>query len=177
MLLSYGFVTPSNPDDTLILRLGAPDAVAAELKEQGIDVKQRFALRRDGEVPRELLKTMRAMMGGVQTHEHGAGCGHDHSDDEDDDEDGHEAHEKEMEELQLEMDVLGTLGGMLEDKLEKLRVEVEVADDVREDVRRMCEVYRAGELRVLTLDCTKPERKRRKMLIIRSGRDHRGDAG
>jgi len=175
-LLSYGFVTPSNPDDTLILRLGAPDAVAAELKAQGIDVKQRFALRRDGEVPRELLKTMRAMMGGVQTHEHGAECGHDHSDDEDD-EDGHEAHEKEMEELQLEMDVLGTLGGMLEDKLEKLRVEVEIANDVREDVKRMCEVYRAGELRVVTLESAKPEWKRRKMLIIRSGRDHRCDAG
>lgn len=144
LLLSYGFVLSLNPDDTVILRLGAPEAVAAQLKAEGVDVKQRFAVRKDGEIPQELLKTMRVMMGG-KTHEHGDGCGHDHAEDDDeDDEDGHAAHEKEMEEMELEMDVLGTLGGMLEDKLGKLRVELEAQGDVREDVRQMCEVYRSG---------------------------------
>jgi hypothetical protein len=145
LLLSYGFVLSPNPDDTLILRLGASEDIASRLKSEGIDVKQRFAVRKDGEIPQELLRTMRAMMGG-NVHEHGEGCGHNHADDEDDeDEDGHEAHAKEMEEMELEMDVLGTLGGMLEDKLGKLRVEVQVGEGVRKDVKRMCELYRQGE--------------------------------
>lgn len=142
-LLSYGFVLDDNPDDTLILRLGAPDDLAEKLKASELDVRQRFVLHRDGQVPQDLLKVMRGMMGG---HSHSPGCGHDHGNEgEDEEEDEHAAYEGEMEEMQLEMDVLGTIGGMLEDKLVKLSEEVSAEGNVRDDIRRMCEVYRRGE--------------------------------
>jgi hypothetical protein len=52
---------------------------------------------------------------------------------------------KEEKELQLELDVLGTLGQMLEDKLGKLeRGAMERLIHVRDDVRAVCEVYRQG---------------------------------
>ena len=159
LLLSYGFVIPSNPDDTLILRLGSVGGPSAPAPSSAsststADTSRRFALRRDGEVPVELLRLMRTLMGGEGNgHTHGEGCGHDHdADDDDDDEDDHAAHEKEMEEMQLEMDVLGELGGMLEDKLEKLRAGQDANEagdedaDVREGVRRMVDLYRQGEL-------------------------------
>ena len=159
LLLSYGFVIPSNPDDTLILRLGSVGGPSAPAPSSAsststADTSRRFALRRDGEVPVELLRLMRTLMGGEGNgHTHGEGCGHDHdADDDDDDEDDHAAHEKEMEEMQLEMDVLGELGGMLEDKLEKLRAGQDADEaggedaDVREGVRRMVDLYRQGEL-------------------------------
>lgn len=153
LLLSYGFVIPDNPDDTLILRLGSAAGPSSSAPSSELGASRRFALRRDGEVPVELLRLMRTLMGGP-VHTHGEGCGHDHGhDDDEDDEDGHAAHEKEMEEMQLEMDVLGELGGMLEDKLEKLRAGLEAAEEVgddaaeiRDDVRRMVEIYRQGEL-------------------------------
>ena len=150
LLLSYGFVLDSNPDDTVILKLGAPAAVSDKLRAQGLDISQRFALRVDGQVPQELLRVLRAMMGGPVGHVHGDSCDHGHDDDEDeDDEDEHAAHEKEMEEMQLEIDVLGTLGGMLEDKLDKLNVTLDADSDVRPEVVRMVEVYRKGQMEIL----------------------------
>lgn len=73
-------------------------------------------------------------------------------DDEVDDDDEHALHEKEEREMQLELDVLGMLGGMLEDKLEKLRAGSEIkVVDAREEVRRMCAVYRQGKTRAFRL--------------------------
>ena len=153
LILSYGFVLDPNPDDTLTLKLGSNSTLAAELKEAGLDMEERFVLRKDGIVPQNLLKVMRAMIGGhlsADTHKHDGSCDHDESDEEDE----HLAHEKEMEELQLELDVLGTLGGMLQDKLDKIEVSLEVGPRVRREVKRMIEVYKQGQVEILekTLD-------------------------
>jgi hypothetical protein len=144
LLLSYGFVIENNPDDTVILRL-AGQAGAGTTPEPATHAGGRYVLRRNGEIPQELLVVLRQMMGGSHTHH--AGCGHDHKDEDDEDEDEedeHAAYEKEQAEMELEMDVLGTLGGMLEDKLGKLQVDVQ--EGGRDYVRTMCDIYRKGML-------------------------------
>ena len=163
LLLSYGFVLDPNPDDTVILRLAPPPEVAEVVRKAGLDPTARFALRRDGSVPQELLQVMRIMLGGGDSaaetnghgdghgHVHGEKCSHDHDgddedlDEEDEEEEMHLAHEKEMAELELESEVLEQLGAMLDAKLDKLDIDVD-ADEfgVREDVQAMIEVYRKG---------------------------------
>ena len=103
---------------------------------KGLDAGRRFVLRRDGLLEKELLEVMRVMLGSEEETE------------EVDEEDVRGLHEKDVRGMQLEMDVLGTLGQMMEDKLGKLQSMPEVDDgEVREEVRRMCDVYRRGECR------------------------------
>jgi hypothetical protein len=154
LLLGYGFVVDANPDDTLVLQLGgmSPEIVAA-LEKQGLEAGKRFEVRRDGVLPQELVRTVRVMMadsgcaccgGHEEGHDHDDHDGHDHGHDDEDDEDEHAAHEKEVAELELELDVLGMLGGMLEDKLTRLEDVPEA--EARPEVERMASVYRQGEL-------------------------------
>ncbi|WVQ85339.1 hypothetical protein IAT38_007504 [Cryptococcus sp. DSM 104549] len=153
LLLGYGFILPSNPDDVVILRLGTgsiPPAAAKRLEAKGLNAGKRFELRRDGEMDKRLLEVLRVMLGDEDEHDHANCHGHDHDHDEEDEEDEHAAHDKEVKEMELEMDVLGMLGGMLDDKLEKLQAgELVEVDDARDDVRRMCEVYRQGQVDIL----------------------------
>ncbi|WOO80919.1 Ribosomal lysine N-methyltransferase set10 [Vanrija pseudolonga] len=145
LLLGYGFVLDANPDDTVVLRLGTgalpPDA-KARLDAKGLDAVERFAVGRDGELPKQLLEVVRAMLG-EDEHEH------DHSDDEDDE---HACYEAEEKGLNLELDVLGMLGQMIEDKLAKLKAGgVPGADaKVRPEVARLVKVYRDGQEAILT---------------------------
>lgn len=139
LLLGYGFVLNPNPDDIVNLRLGTaslPEPINEKLQSKGLDARERFELRRNGEVDKRLLEIMRVLLGGGSEE-----------DEVDDDDDEHVLHEKEEREMQLELDVLGMLGGMLEDKLEKLRTgsKIEVAD-ARAEVRRMCAVYLQGKI-------------------------------
>ena len=100
---------------------------------RGLDAGKMFWLRRDGEIEKELLEVMRTML----REDEGSV---------DDEEDEHALHERETRELQLELDVVGSLGQMMEDKLVKLQAPTNVAaEDARGEVRRMCEVYRRGE--------------------------------
>ncbi|WVQ97119.1 hypothetical protein IAU59_004229 [Kwoniella sp. CBS 9459] len=152
LLLGYGFVIPSNPDDTVNLRLGTanlPEHIKIKLAERGLDASKRFELRRDGEMDKELLEVVRIML-------NDNGHNHDHDQEEIDEEDEHALHAHEEAEMQLELDVLGMLGGMLDDKLGKLqggeaRPEVTSSDagDVRPEVKEMCEVYRQGQIDIL----------------------------
>lgn len=141
LLLGYGFVLDSNPDDIVNLRLGIaslPEPINERLQSKGLDARERFELRRNGEVDKRLLEIMRVLLGGGNVE------------DEVDDDDEHALHEKEEREMQLELDVLGMLGGMLEDKLEKLRTGSQIkVVDAREEVRRMCAVYRQGQMDIL----------------------------
>lgn len=120
-------------------------------------------------MPLDLVRTLRVMMadsgcaccgdheehpahGEDDGHAHGHDHGHSHGPDdneEDEEEDEHAAHEKEVAEFELELDVLGMLGGMLEDKLSRLESpELEEGEEgVREEVRDMVETYRRGEPR------------------------------
>jgi hypothetical protein len=136
--LGYGFVLSPNPDDTVILKLGFPSlslAIQSALSQKALDPAKRFALRRDGEIDKDLLEVLRVVIGGGEEEMHV------------DEEDEHGLHEKEEKEMQLEMDVLSTVGQMLEDKLTKLENgPPEGLVDVREDVRTMCNVYRQGGL-------------------------------
>lgn len=139
LLLGYGFVLNPNPDDIVNLRLGTaslPEPINEKLQSKGLDARERFELRRNGEVDKRLLEIMRVLLGGGSEE-----------DEVDDDDDEHVLHEKEEREMQLELDVLGMLGGMLEGKLEKLRTgsKIEVAD-ARAEVRRMCAVYLQGKI-------------------------------
>ncbi|WWD17987.1 hypothetical protein CI109_102433 [Kwoniella shandongensis] len=141
LLLGYGFVLDSNPDDIVNLRLGTsqiPPAALKRLEAKGLDASKVFELRRDGEVDKGLLDVLRTMLG------------EDNGEDEVDEEDEHGHHEHETKEMQLEMDVLGMLGGMLDGKLEKLQegANVEVSE-ARKEVRQMCEVYRQGQVDIL----------------------------
>ncbi|WVF70755.1 hypothetical protein IAT40_005549 [Kwoniella sp. CBS 6097] len=155
-LLGYGFVIPSNPDDTVNLRLGTanlPEHVNKRLAEKGLDASKRFELRRDGEIDKELLEVVRIMLND-SPHSHD----HDHEE-EIDEEDEHALHAHEEEEMQLELDVLGMLGGMLDDKLKKLQgnegeSEIKTAGggsdkDLREQVKDMCKIYRHGQIDIL----------------------------
>lgn len=138
LLHGYAFTLPSNPDDTLGLKLGTgssvPASVAAKLEREKLDMGQRFVVGIDGELPRDLLRVVRILLGGGGEH------GHDHGDE---DEDEHAAHEHEREELELEADVLAMLGDMLRSKLGAIG-EVET-EGCRADVVKDCVAYRDGE--------------------------------
>ncbi|WVW82084.1 hypothetical protein I302_104089 [Kwoniella bestiolae CBS 10118] len=143
LLLGYGFVIPSNPDDTVSLKLGLPNIPRGKLeklKAKGLDANKRFELTRDGELDKDLLEILRIIL---NEHDHE----HEHEIDE---EDEHALHAEEEREMQLELDVLGMLGGMLDDKLEKLQDTPEEIDGkIREDVRKMCEIYKQGQMDIL----------------------------
>ena len=138
LLLGYGFVLNPNPDDVLPLRLGGIGSNVsankkARLSSKGLNAGKRWIIKRDGEIPRDLMEVLRIVMGDEHHHEY------DHDDEEEEEEHGH--WEQEME---LELDVLGALGQMLDDKLAKLESANPEAE-ARDDVRAMCEVYRTGE--------------------------------
>lgn len=130
-----------NPDDVLPLRLGGMGSNVSEKKKarlssKSLDAGKRWIIKRDGEIPRDLMEVLRIVMGDEHDHDH-------QHDGEEEEEEEHGHWEEEME---LELDVLGALGQMLDDKLAKLEsVNTEV--EAREDVRSMCEVYRTGEFR------------------------------
>ncbi|OCF32850.1 cytoplasmic protein [Kwoniella heveanensis BCC8398] len=148
LLLGYGFVIPSNPEDTVNLRLGKlgnlPEHVTKKLAEKKLDASKRFELRRDGDMDKELLEVVRIML-----NDHDP----DHEHEEIDEDDEHALHAHEEEEMQLELDVLGMLGGMLDDKLAKLQGEATEPETgtstdskaARAHIREMCEIYRQGE--------------------------------
>ncbi|WVQ71041.1 hypothetical protein IAR50_000566 [Cryptococcus sp. DSM 104548] len=145
LLLGYGFVLDPNPDDVVNLRLGSaslPPAVIEKLKPKGLNAAERFEVKRDGVIPKTLLEVMRIMLsGGEDEHDHD--CEEEHGEDE------HAMYEQEAKEMELELDVLGMLGGMLDDKLEKLeRSEAEVGK-VRADVVKACAVYKQGQKDIL----------------------------
>ena len=145
LLLGYGFVLSPNPDDVLPLRLGGlgsnvSESKKARLTSKGLDAGKRWIIKRDGEIPRDLMEVLRIVMGDEQSHQHG----HDHEHDDDDDEE-EEEHGHWEQEMELELDVLGALGQMLDDKLAKLE-NVDTSIEAREDVRTMCGVYRQGKL-------------------------------
>ncbi|WWC58388.1 uncharacterized protein I303_100928 [Kwoniella dejecticola CBS 10117] len=145
LLLGYGFVIPDNPDDVVTLRLGTaqlPPPIIAKLEAKKLDSSRVFELRRDGEVDKSLLEMMRIMLNEHDCHNH----------DEIDEEDEHALHQHEEQELQLKLDVLGMLGGMLDDKLDKLQSSVsEVAEEgkIRGEIKRMCEIYKQGQIDIL----------------------------
>ncbi|WRT63968.1 uncharacterized protein IL334_000895 [Kwoniella shivajii] len=148
LLLGYGFVIPSNPDDVVTLKLGTsglPPHTQTRLQVKGLDADQTFELRRDGEMDKSLLEVVRIML---NDNEHDHDHDHDKGIDEDDD---HAQHQHEEKEMQLELDVLGMLGGMLDDKLEKLQTSSEEDEnsDIREEVRRMCDIYKQGQIDIL----------------------------
>ena len=144
LLFSYGFVLDPNPDDTVTLRLGSatlPSDVQERLKDRGLDASEKFMLKRGGDIPQDLLKLMRVMIGDLPP------------DNEDGDEDDpHAEHEREVRGVELELDVLGSLGGMLEDKLAKLPDLDGAVENAREEVVRMVRVYVRGESRLLVRD-------------------------
>jgi hypothetical protein len=148
-LLAYGFVLDSNPDDVVVLRLGGVAQGLSEsksrlLKKGGLDVGKRWLVKRDGEVERGLLGVMRILMAEEKPEK--AGHHHSHGGSEEDEEDEEHEHEdgEWEEEMNLELDVLGALGQMINDKLAKLDVDLS-GIQAREDVRHMCEVYRKGK--------------------------------
>lgn len=137
LLMGYGFAIPGNPDNTLPLKLGGasvPPAVQAVLEREKLDAGQVFFVGADGELPKDLFKVVRILLGGGGEHEHEHG---------DDDEDEHAAHAHEEAELELEADVLGMLGQMLEGKL--AAIGDVPTDGCRPEVVRDCLAYRDGE--------------------------------
>lgn len=137
LLHGYGFVLPQNPDDTLGLKLGgvAPPDVLKKLEAEGLDMGRRVVVGTDGELPQDLLRLVRILLGG------GAAPKDTQSEDEEDD---HAAHQHAEEELELEAEVLSMLGEMLEGKLRAIG-EVQT-EGCRPEVVEMCRVYRDGEL-------------------------------
>lgn len=132
------------------LRLGGmasqvSDGKRRSLIQKGLDPAKRWVIKRDGEIPRDLMEVLRVLMGDDKPQDHGQGHDHDHDNDEDDD-DEHEHGEWE-EEMELELDVLGSLGQMLEDKLLRLETFDQISKDIeaRTEVRKMCAVYRRGK--------------------------------
>lgn len=141
LLLGYGFVLPSNPDDVVALRLGGlnsnlPETKRRILEKKGLDAGKRWVIKRDGEIARDLMEVLRIVMGDEHPH------GHEHDDEDDDEAEGEHGHWEE--EMELELDVLGALGQMLEDKLVKLE-SVDENVEAREDVKTMCAEYRRGK--------------------------------
>ncbi|WVN85843.1 uncharacterized protein L203_100995 [Cryptococcus depauperatus CBS 7841] len=140
LLLGYGFVLDNNPDDVVVLRLGADGlspAISKRLEAKNLNIGERFELRRDGEIDRRLLEVMRVMLG--------------EEEEEMDENDEHAMHKKEEKEMKLELDVLETLGGMLEDKLGKLEAggKLSVDGQVRDQVKKMVSIYRKGQIDIL----------------------------
>lgn len=144
LLLAYGFTLPDNPDDVVALKLGT-SSIQPETKKildsLKLQADKRFLLRRDGKLDPDLLSVLRILISPSSVAEAG---------EEIDPEDEHALHAQEEKGMQLELDVLGTLGQMLDDKLAKLE-EVEETDEgqVREDVRATCGMYRQGQVDIL----------------------------
>ncbi|WWC66594.1 uncharacterized protein I206_100497 [Kwoniella pini CBS 10737] len=145
LLLGYGFVIPNNPDDVVMLKLGTsglPLPIIEKLKNKKFDANKLFELRRNGEIDKSLSEIMRIMLNEHDCNDH----------DEIDEDDEHALHQHEEDELQLEMDVLGMLGGMLDDKLEKLQTTHKVEEkegEVRSEIRKMCDIYKQGQIDIL----------------------------
>ncbi|KAK4685632.1 hypothetical protein P7C73_g4519, partial [Tremellales sp. Uapishka_1] len=138
LLLAYGFVIDDNPDDTVALRLGStfPPNIMARYEKKNLDPTKRFILKRDGLVDPALLDIVRTSL--------------EEDEEEIDEEDVHGQMEKEQKDMQLELDVLGFVGQKLEDEYFRLQAEIKpVEGEIREEVRRMCEVYRKGQSDIL----------------------------
>lgn len=149
LFLGYGFVLSPNPDEVVALRLGGMASQVSEgkrrmLKQKNLDPGKRWTIGRDGEIPRDLMEVLRVLMGDEKDHDHDHDHAHEHGDDDEDEE--HE-HGEWMEEMELELDVLGSLGQMFEDKLLRLESVQNTTKDIeaRSDVRAMCTVYRQGK--------------------------------
>ncbi|ORX33849.1 putative cytoplasm protein [Kockovaella imperatae] len=142
-LFSYGFVLDPNPDDTVTLKVssgGMTPEGEARLKERRLDANRKFVLRLDSPVPQDLLRMLRVVLGEeVEVDNNG-----------EDEDDLHAEHEREVKTVELELDVLGLLGSMLEDKLAKLPPMKEDSTGVREEVARMCRVYVQGQSDILS---------------------------
>lgn len=80
-----------------------------------------------------------------------------------DSEDEHALHAQEEKSMQLELDVLGTLGQMLDDKLEKLEQASPGEGEVRDEVRTMVEVYRKGQVEIVSTAMEKIEERIRRL--------------
>lgn len=155
LLLGYGFVIDDNPDDVVVLKVGSQksDSKTTErLSKANLDPSKRFLLRRDGKLDSDLLAVLRIFLSTEDPI----------SEDEIDPEDEHALHEYEEKSMQLELDVLGTLGQMLDDKLEKLE-QVPGEVKAREEVRRMCSVYRKGQMEIVTTALEKIEERIRRL--------------
>lgn len=149
LLLGYGFVIEDNPDDMVVLKVGRsniPTTSLERLKSAELDPSRRFFLKRDGKLDPDLLAIMRILISPDQAAEEDV-----------DSEDEHALHEQEEKSMQLEMDVLGMLGQMLDDKLEKME-EVPVVE-ARENVKRMCEMYRKGQVDILNAGLVQVEER------------------
>jgi hypothetical protein len=149
LLLGYGFVLADNPDDIVTLKIGTkglPPAVNAALESKQLKTKaeSRFTLRRDAKLDSDLLAVLRVIVSGGAEEE---------NEDDIDSEDEHALHAHEERGLQLEMDVLGTLGQMLDDKLAKLNQgRVNDGDEkavIRPRIAHMCEIYKKGQVDIL----------------------------
>lgn len=149
LLLAYGFVIEDNADDVVMLKVGTSHIgsdIQARLKREGLDAGKTFSLRRDGHLDPELLAILRILISPDFRE-----------DVEIDSEDEHALHEHEERSMQLELDVLSTLGQMLDDKLEKLEVRIEV--EARDSIRRMCEIYRRGQIDIINTALEKIEER------------------
>ncbi len=140
-MLAYGFVLDPNPDDTVGLRLGTTHILGpmqTRLREKGLDAGKRFELGKDGVVDEGLVEVMRVMMAHTAEEEEEEGI----------DEDAER--ERRDRNVERDLEVLGALGQMMEDKLVKLQsAPEEGVGEVREEVRRICEVYRRGPFTLL----------------------------
>ena len=126
LLLAYGFVIPDNPDDTVVLRLGGGVSPEKQqrLSASGLDASERFFLRRDGQIPDALVGVMKILLAPEG--------------------------ESDSDSIETELDAVGELGGMLEDKLEKLTAGTHgQSGEVRAEVRSMIEEYKRGQQEIL----------------------------
>jgi hypothetical protein len=140
LVLGYGFVIEDNPDDVVALKLGtaglSPE-VQKTLAAKDLQADKRFLLKRDGKLDPDLLAVLRVLITKGEEDE-----------EDPDSEDEHALHEQEEKGMQLELDVLGTLGQMLDDKLAKLQQPVHEGK-ARKEVVHMCRVYRQGQMEVI----------------------------
>ena len=154
LLLAYGFTLPSLSYDTSPLLLAAasiPPASKEVLGELGLDVSKRFLVGRDGVVGGELRCAVRVLVGDAderatlrawsveaKTDTKGNGSGTTAAP-------GWWEREVGGEN---EMNVVELLGEMVRGRLAALRAGGQVppdAEGVREEVRRICVVYRQGQ--------------------------------
>ncbi|KAI9638021.1 uncharacterized protein MKK02DRAFT_36002 [Dioszegia hungarica] len=156
LLLGYGFVIDDNPDDVVALKLGSQKAsgtVTERLTKAELDPTKRFLLRRDGKLDPDLMSVLRILLSPDYPVE----------EEEIDSEDEHALHAQEEKSMQLELDVLGTLGQMLDDKLEKLEQASPGEGEVRDEVRTMVEVYRKGQVEIVSTAMEKIEERIRRL--------------
>lgn len=145
LLLGYGFLLSSNPDETVVLKLGHSiasslpptvlNAIANDAHSPPLRIDESHQLRRDGAIPERLEETVRILVSRGEP-----------SDSEEQDEEAT---------LELEMDVLQTLTDMVESKMAKMgeiaAALEEVTEDgrkdqgIRQDVYEMSEEYIRGE--------------------------------